>query len=97
MVFNDSRTQNNHHNRLNLRDTSSDASNLYGDRNLPRPAPQVATNDRDLNDRQEDSSEDLLDEIPALEQHHVPHAERRQRAAIRKVKKQPSNLRQAGA
>ena len=56
----------------------------------------MATNDRDLNDRQ-DSAEDLLDEIPDLERHHVPHAERRERAALRKVKKKPSNLRQAGA
>lgn len=46
MVFKDNKTKSTHHNKLNLRDTSAEPSNLFGDRNLPRD-----TIDRDLNDR----------------------------------------------
>ena len=37
MVFSNSKNnvQSTHHNRMNLRDTSSDPSNIFGDSNLP--------------------------------------------------------------
>ena len=82
MVFRDKRTQDAHHNRLNIRDTSQDASNLYGDRSLHRQQP---TTDQDLNDRIEDSDENQYSELPDLETGHIPHAERRERAIRQKI------------
>ena len=74
MVFSNSKLKSSHHNRLNLRDKSSDPNNLFGDRNLPQEET-----DKDLNDR-EDPYE-IPDDLPNLEQAHVPLNERRERAA----------------
>ena len=49
MVFNDKNAKT-HHNKLNLRDTSTDPQNLYGDANINRRLPQNPSNN-DLNDR----------------------------------------------
>lgn len=82
MVFSNDRMKSQHHNRLNLRDTSQEPSNIYGDANLPASrhtnaatnayaaasaAARAADNDDDFNDR-------LPDDLPPLEEAHVPHA-----------------------
>lgn len=72
MVFNNKKSQAAHHNRLNLRDTSAEPTNLFGDRNLPS---QAAQDNDDLNDRE------VPDDLPPLEEAHVPHRERKARAA----------------
>ena len=61
MVFSDKKSKTAHHNKLNLRDTSIEPTNLNGDANLPRAAA-ADTND-DLNDRVPTD----IDEIPPLE------------------------------
>lgn len=66
-----------HHNRLNIRDTSQEPSNLYGDRNLPSNrisrangmAESANEDSDDLNDRAA-----LPSDLPGLEEAHVPHA-----------------------
>lgn len=85
MVFSNSKLKSTHHNKLNLRDKSSDPSNLFGDRNLPREETDV-----DLNDRE------VPIDLPNLEEAHVPHNERKARAAASKDSRQPkSNFRSA--
>ena len=90
MVFTDKKSQDRHHNRMNLRDTSSDPTNIHGDANIPRAsgsriigrgASSNINDDNDLNDRDEDDrTTGLPDDLPPLETAHVPHAERRQRS-----------------
>ena len=66
--------QSSHHNRLNLRDTSAEPGNIFGDTNLPARANNIDGEDSDdLNDRQ--PIEDILmtPELPSLETVHVPH------------------------
>jgi len=53
-----------HHNRLNIRDTSAEPSNLFGDRHLP--GREDAEEDAEFNDR-------LPDDLPELEEAHIPH------------------------
>ena len=77
-----------HHNRLNIRDTSQEPSNLHGDRNLPsnrisraNGMPESANEDSDdLNDRAA-----LPSDLPGLEEAHVPHAQRQERALRNKA------------
>ena len=60
MVFSNNRNaQSTHHNRLNLRDTSAEPSNIFGDSNVPSVATRGSVGsrrdeeefDHDLNDR----------------------------------------------
>lgn len=81
MVFTDKNMQSSHHNRLNLRDTSAEPGNIYGDSNIP--ASRILRRDEDfnddLNDRADNDAEDLP---PPLETAHVPRNELRNRAAM---------------
>ena len=97
MVFTDKKSQDRHHNRMNLRDTSSDPTNLHGDANIPRAsdanlrrgAGSNVNDDNDLNDRvEDDGTTGLPSDLPDLETAHVPHAERRQRS---KNRRKPAN------
>lgn len=47
------------HNKLNLRDTSTEPTNIYGDRNLART-------DQDLNDREDDDQPPPLENVRLL-------------------------------
>lgn len=89
MVF--SKTKNSHHNRMNLRDTSSEPTNLYGDQNLPRTTNSqnnagANNDDDDLNDRATGGLSRMPSDLPDLETAHVPHRERKARAAASKSK-----------
>lgn len=69
MVFSDKKSKTMHHNRVNIRDTSTEPTNLHGDANLPssRMGRQESTND--LNDRAEDPEDS--DQPPPLETGHL--------------------------
>ena len=71
MVFSNNKMKSDHHNRLNLRDVSAEPQNLFGDRNLPN----TEDTNEELNDRF------IPDDLPDLEEAHVPHAVRKERAA----------------
>ena len=87
MVFSNKKIQSTHHNRLNLRDTSAEPGNIYGDSNLPTSHHYSNEDiDSDLNDRQEVNTNDVS-ELPPLETAHVPHNERPARAALNRIKK----------
>ena len=86
MVFSNKKAQSTHHNKLNLRDTSAEPSNIFGDTNLPSTLRDEDF-DNDLNDRQPPVDENLISELPPLEIAHVPHHERRARAAVSQSKK----------
>jgi len=90
MVFSDKKMKSSHHNKLNLRDTSVEPTNLFGDHNLPQ-----GDTDRELNDRLGTPVNlEIPDDLPPLEEAHVPHHERKARAAASKDSRKPrSNLR----
>ena len=80
MVFADKKVKSTNHNRLNLRDTSTEPSNLFGDQNMNhmnrrstdvinRPENNKEDSDDELNDRAEP-----VTELPNLDNVHVPHA-----------------------
>ena len=91
MVFANKKIKSTNHNRLNLRDTSTEPTNLFGDQNLasnlmrstdvirmPENNKQDSDNDDELNDRVEES----VTELPTLDNVHVPNHERRYRATL---------------
>ena len=80
MVFSKDKTKN-AHNKLNLRDTSTEPSNLYGDRNIPREESKL-----DLNDRAQDSEPDSDDGPPPLETAFTSPENRRRLASERRQK-----------
>lgn len=62
---------------MNLRDTSTEPSNLFGDRNvpnMPESHKEDSDDDEDLNDR----ANEIL-EPPSFEPAHIPHAQNRVR------------------
>ena len=95
MVFDNKNKSKEHHNRLNLRDTSSEPTNLFGDRNLPssrgmraRAAAHAAAAQDDSDDINDRAA--MPSDLPDLEQAHVPHAQRAERALRNKAQAKAS-------
>ena len=79
MIFSDKKNASAHHNKLNIRDTSTEPSNLFGDRNLYN---ENNNNNDDLNDREQDSD----DGPPPLETAYVSPDQRRRMNMAKKRK-----------
>ena len=78
MIFSDQKSKTTHHNKLNLRDKSTDPSNLHGDRDL------YVQENADLNDRAEEDDSD--DGPPPLETAYVSPDARRRKVLEKKRK-----------
>lgn len=76
---------------MNLRDTSTEPSNLFGDRNVPNvpSMPESRKEDSDDEDDLNDRANEIK-ELPTLETAHVPNADRRARGEASKNKYEPS-------
>lgn len=63
MVFTDKKSQSSNHNRLNLRDKSTDPGNLYGDANINASRAQQRGSRGGVRMQQQDTNAELNDRV----------------------------------